>query len=87
MEQLNGTLNGVGKLSGTLTGSSVLSGTLASGGGGSSPPFTGEYEYTPTEDTQTIAIQGKRATQDIVINPIPSNYGLITWNGTTITVS
>lgn len=87
MDHLNGSINGIGKISGTLTGRSVISGTLSSGGGGSSPPFEGEYEYTPTEDTQTIAIQGKRATQDIVINPIPSNYGLITWNGTTITVS
>lgn len=56
-------------------------------GGGSSPPYTGAYEYTPTEETQTIEISGKAATQDIIINPIPSNYGLITWNGSVLTVS
>ena len=49
--------------------------------------YDGEYEFTPTEDTQTISIENKMATQDITINPIPSNYGLITWDGSTITVS
>ena len=50
-------------------------------------PFEGSYEYTPSEQTQTIPIEDMRATQDIVINPIPSNYGLITYNGVSITVS
>ena len=50
-------------------------------------PFEGSYEYTPSEQTQTIPIEDLRATQDIVINPIPSNYGLITYNGVSITVS
>ncbi len=52
-----------------------------------SDPFTGAYEYTPSQQAQTIPIENMRATQDIVINPIPSNYGLITWDGSTITVS
>lgn len=49
--------------------------------------YMGEYEYTPTAETQTVSIEGLRASQDIVINPIPSNYGLITWDGSTLTVS
>ena len=55
--------------------------------GGETQPYTGEYEFTPGEDTQTIEIQDKTATRNIVINPIPSNYGLITWNGRTLIVS
>ena len=50
-------------------------------------PYTGEYEWTPTEEPQTIPICDKTATRDIVINPIPSNYGKISWNGSTLTVS
>lgn len=50
-------------------------------------PYTGEYEYTPTEDTQTVNINGLRATRNIIINPIPSNYGKISWNGSVLTVS
>lgn len=51
------------------------------------PLYDGEYEFTPTQSTQTVQISGKAASQDIIINPIPSNYGLITWNGSVLTVS
>lgn len=53
----------------------------------SSPAFEGPYEYTPTADTQTINIEGYRAIEPIIINPIPSNYGLIQWNGSVLSVS
>lgn len=53
----------------------------------SSPYFTGEYVVTPSTDVQTIQIGGKTAKQNIIVNPIPSNYGLITWDGSTLTVS
>lgn len=49
--------------------------------------FEGPYEWTPTQSTQTIPIIGKGASEDIIINPIPSNYGLITWDGAILTVS
>ena len=49
--------------------------------------YEGAYEFTPTSKTQTIAINDKMALQDITINPIPSNYGLITWNGSELVVS
>lgn len=49
--------------------------------------YDGEYEITPTAEEQTIPIVGLVARQNITVNPIPSNYGLITWNGSTITVS
>ena len=50
-------------------------------------PYDGPYQYTPTMEEQIVPIYNKRATQDIVIDPIPSNYGLITWNGSVLTVS
>ena len=49
--------------------------------------YDGAYEFTPDTEEQTILIQGKTARLDITIKPIPSNYGLITYNGSTITVS
>lgn len=51
------------------------------------PAYTGAYTVTPTQSTQTLATEGKRMTADVVVNPIPSNYGLITWDGTALTVS
>lgn len=51
------------------------------------PDYHGSYEVTPTQSTQTLSVAGKRMAQDLVVNPIPSNYGLITWDGSTLTVS
>lgn len=50
-------------------------------------PYEGEYHVTPTQSTQTLLTEGLRMTQNVTIDPIPSNYGLITWNGSIITVS
>ena len=51
------------------------------------PPYEGDYTVTPSASTQTLSTAGMKMTGDVTINPIPSNYGLITWDGTTITVS
>ena len=51
------------------------------------PAYTGAYTITPTQDTQVLPVNAKRMTGDITINPIPSNYGRITWNGSVLTVS
>lgn len=48
--------------------------------------YTGSYEITPTDETQTIPTANLLAAQDFVINPIPSDYGHISWNGSVITV-
>lgn len=49
--------------------------------------YEGETEITPTQETQTLRTASLLMPVDIVINPIPQNYGLITWNGSTLTVS
>lgn len=61
-----------------------VAGEIHFGGG---ETYRGEYTFTPSAQTQTIEIAGKTARENIIINPVPSNYGLITWNGSTITVS
>lgn len=50
-------------------------------------PYAGETTVTPSAETQTLRTGGTVLLEDIIINPIPSNYGLITWNGATLTVS
>lgn len=43
---------------------------------------------TPTQATQTVtADTGYTGLGTVTVNPIPQNYGLITYNGSTITVS
>ena len=49
--------------------------------------YDGPTEFTPSGSTQTIEIANMKALENITINPIPSNYGLITWNGSELTVS
>ena len=52
-----------------------------------SNPYSGEYEVTPTTEEQTLATAGKTLARDVVVAPIPRNYGLITYNGSVLTVS
>lgn len=51
------------------------------------PDYEGATEVTPSGERQTLLTAGKVTRQNIVINPIPSNYGLIGWNGSVLTVS
>ena len=49
--------------------------------------YCGDYVITPTQETQILPTSLKSMDKDIIINPIPSNYGRIDWNGAYITVS
>lgn len=49
--------------------------------------YDGPYDATPSSAAQTFATTGKLMTADFVVNPIPSNYGLVTWDGAVLTVS
>lgn len=95
MDEMPGTLASVGRISGTLSSVDSLSGSLTSarnlsGSLASLNPwneYTGVTEVIPTTSTQTLNTAGLVVRQNIVVNPIPSNYGLITWNGAVLTVS
>ena len=84
---LTGSLTPVASLKGMIT-------TAASLNGGLTIPeiirpeiYRGPAEFTPSSEVQTIEIANMTSLTDITINPIPENYGLITWNGSTLTVS
>lgn len=49
--------------------------------------YKGEYDITPTNTAQVFSTEGKRCPHNFIVEPIPQNYGLITYNGSTITVS
>ena len=51
------------------------------------PSFAGPYTVTPTRETQVLPTTGKKMAGNVTVNPIPSNYGLITWNGHVLTVT
>lgn len=50
------------------------------------PVYTGQTEITPSEDTQVLQTANRTVLQDIIINPIPENYGRLLYSGNTLTV-
>lgn len=50
------------------------------------PTYDGGLSITPTDQEQVIEIQGKMASQNIVVEPIPSNYGRIIWDGSHLSI-
>ena len=51
------------------------------------PTYDGPYEVTPAGYAQVLATDGLAMAANLTINPIPSNYGLVTYDGSVITVS
>ena len=84
---LHGTLTSPGTISGCLSGGQTIAGSLTIPNAVLPPAYEGPYEVTPMQRTQTLATDSLYMRGNITINPIPSNYGLITWNGSTLTVS
>lgn len=68
--KLTGRLSPVGGLSGALSPVGGLQGTLSLGSG-TSIPYTGEYELTPTFDEQYLYTQGKHMTDNVTVHQIP----------------
>lgn len=50
-------------------------------------PYEGEYIVTPTNEEQILLTKNLRMLENVVINKIPENYGLITWNGSFLMIS
>lgn len=51
------------------------------------PEYDGPYTITPSSTQRVLHVAGMDMTSDITINPIPSNYGLVTWDGSILTIS
>ena len=58
-------------------------GTIVHGG---AVDYEGSYEVAPGEEAQVLPVDGLRMRDDLTIDPIPSNYGRIAWNGSGIIV-
>lgn len=50
-------------------------------------PFEGPYELSPSRETQILPTAGKMMLEAVMVKPIPPNYGLISYDGFSITVS
>lgn len=54
---------------------------------GGYPIYSGATSFTPSQSAQVIQTDGFALESNITIQPIPSNYGLVTWDGSSLTVS
>ena len=85
--ELTGVLTPGATISGALSSPATIQGSLTIPLHVLPPAYTGPYEVTPSLQEQTLDTDAFYMNGNITINPIPSNYGLITWNGSTLTVS
>lgn len=85
MDKLHGKLSHIQALSGSLSCVRTLVGSLAT----LNPygDYTGETEITPSNHDQVVQTAGKAMRENILVKAIPQNYGLISWNGSVLTVS
>lgn len=62
----------------------AVSESFALGGG---EKYKGQTVVTPSREEQVLETKGFLLGDNIIVEPIPKNYGLVTWNGVTLTVS
>ena len=77
--RLCGTLQETASLHGTLQSTADLSANLTVPPIRGGIPYGGQYEVTPAEETQILPTRGRILARDIIVNPIPTNYGRVTW--------
>lgn len=84
---ITGSLSGAGHLAGNLSGTIGITSALSAPKVVPQRPYEGAYEVTPGPEAVVLETAGRAMAENVTINPIPSNYGLISWNGSTLTVS
>ena len=87
MAEITGSISKVSNISGGISGGISLSGELSERSHILPPTYSGPHEVTPSPEEQVLQTNGYVMADDITINPIPDCYGLITWDGSVLTVS
>lgn len=49
--------------------------------------YSGSYTITPSQYEQVLPTANRTLKENIIVEPLPSYYGLISWDGSTLTVS
>lgn len=83
---LSGVIASEATINGSISGEKELSGTINCGVANSAV-YDGDYSVTPSGEEQVLNTEGLQMNQNVVIKPIPSNYGLIEYDGSRIRIS
>lgn len=84
---INGRLSVDGSITGRLAGVSGVAAAITSPRVVPPPTYGGIYVVTPGDEAITLETEGLVAAHNIIINPVPSTYGRVSWNGSVLTVS
>ena len=84
---ITGTLSEVAIIRGTLSSTDGIVGEITVPEAVGGRHYRGSYTVTPSSEVQILNTKNMIMESNVTINPIPSNYGLITWDGTTLTIS
>lgn len=70
------------ELHGVIANITKLEGNVNVGGVIKEEPnyYDGEYQITPSQEAQTLKTSQKLLVEDIIVNPIPKEYGKVTYN-------
>lgn len=74
MDRITGALQVIGQIEGALAAPVDLSGNITVPEVIRPDSYPGPYDVTPTEEQQTLTTEGLVTEEDIVIDPIPSEY-------------
>lgn len=86
MDEIIGIVDGAGVVTGVIGERATITGMIDTGMA-DIQQYSGSLVITPTQSTQVLPTRGLSMADNLTINPIPSNYGKIAWNGSTLTVS
>lgn len=81
---LQGTIQSKGYIKGKIHNAVTLRGSFDKA---TVIAYRGDYSVTPSTQRQFLPTTNKTLSRSVVVEPIPSNYGLITYDGSVITVS
>lgn len=84
---ITGSLTGTGNITGGLSGTRGITAAITQPTVVPPPSYEGIYEVTPGPEAVTLETAGLAMLHNVIINPIPQDYGKITWDGNSLTVS
>lgn len=84
---ITGNITSEGTLSASLAAENALEGSLTVPHVIKVDNYDGVVSVAPSDTPTVLSTKDKFLLDDITIEPIPQNYGLITWNGSVLTVS
>lgn len=79
-------VSAVGTITGHLSSPSTISGEIVMPTYFDVDLYDGPTEITPSDDAQVLQTLNKTVVRNIVVNPIPENYGRLLYSGKTLTV-